>query len=282
MTPYPYTMNRNKHSDKNKPLISVVTVCYNSAHALEKTIASVTGQVYEHIEYLIIDGRSTDGTSEIIQKYRDQVDVWISEKDEGIYDAMNKAVGLATGEWINFMNAGDTFCTNRVIKDIFDKTRTLGEDVIYGKSINCYPTFRQKGTILKPEQMWKAMPMNHQAMFMKTEVLRKYRFDQHYRFAADYDLIMRLKAGHIRFIFIDQFVSMADCIDSTSMKNILKSVAERKEIATRYGSDMRIRLYYFLLTSRIRLFRVVKMMIPVSWANRLVQLRHRKTQLAVR
>lgn len=282
MTHYESAMNKNKNADKNKPLISVITVCYNSEHAIEKTIISVTGQVYEPIEYIIIDGGSTDGTNEIIQKYQDQIDVWISEKDEGIYDAMNKAIGLAKGKWINFMNAGDTFCNDQVIKDIFDKTRTLGEDVIYGKSINIYPTFKQNGTILKPDQMWKAMPFNHQAMFMKTEVLRKYRFDQKYHFAADYDLIMRLKTDNVRLIFIDQFVSMVDCIDSTSIKNVLKSIAERKEIAMRNGSALKISLYYFLLISRIRLFRFIKKMIPVSWTNRIIQLRHYKTQLAAR
>ncbi len=275
-------MNKNPNTAKNKPQVSVITVCYNSEHAIEKTLISVTGQVYENIEYIIIDGGSTDKTNEIIQKYRDQIDLWISEKDEGIYDAMNKAVALAKGEWINFMNAGDTFRDNQVIKDIFDKTRTLGEQVIYGKSINIYPTFTQKGTILKPDQMWKAMPINHQAMFMKTKVLQKYGFDQKYRFAADYDLIMRLKTDHISFIFIDQFISMVDCIDSTSVKNILQSISERKEIATRNGSNLKIRLYYFLLVSRIKLFRVVKKMIPASWTNRIVKLRHYKTQFVPR
>lgn len=273
-------MNKNPDIAKNKPLVSVVTVCYNSEHAIEKTLISVTGQIYENIEYIIVDGGSTDKTNEIIQKYRDRIDLWVSEKDEGIYDAMNKAIGLAKGEWVNFMNAGDTFSSDRVMKDIFDQTRSPREEVIYGKSINIYPTFTQNGTILNLDDMWKAMPINHQAMFVKTKLLQKYGFDQKYRFAADYDLIMRLKTDNIRFTFIDQVVSLVDCIDSTSVKNILESIAERKKIATRNGSTVKISLYYFLLTSRIKLFSIVKRLIPASWANRIIQLRHYKTQLA--
>lgn len=89
------------------PLFSVITVCYNAVNVLESTINSILLQNYKNIEYIIIDGGSSDGTLDIIRKYEDRIHYWISEPDNGIYDAMNKGIRLAGGRWINFMNAGD-------------------------------------------------------------------------------------------------------------------------------------------------------------------------------
>lgn len=94
---------------KNNPLISVVTVSYNAVGTIEQTLLSVINQTYPNIEYIIIDGGSTDGTVDIIKKYADEIVYWISEPDKGIYDAMNKGIKKANGEWINFINAGDSY-----------------------------------------------------------------------------------------------------------------------------------------------------------------------------
>lgn len=106
---------------KMNPKISVITVVYNDKEGLEKTIQSVLSQTYDNIEYIIVDGGSTDGSVDIIKKYQNRIGKWISEPDEGIYDAMNKGVGLSSGEWLNFMNAGDVFCDNKVLDCIFEK-----------------------------------------------------------------------------------------------------------------------------------------------------------------
>ena len=103
----------------NNPLITIVTVSFNAVTTIEKTILSVINQTYSNIEYIIIDGGSTDGTVEIIKKYENKISKWISEPDRGIYDAMNKGIKLAIGKWINFMNAGDCFTNNSVLENIF-------------------------------------------------------------------------------------------------------------------------------------------------------------------
>ena len=100
--------------------ITVITVCHNAAKTLEKTIKSVLNQTYPNIEYIIIDGGSTDDTVDIIKRYADRLAYWISEPDKGIYDAMNKGIEVATGEWINFMNAGDTFYEENTIDFVLE------------------------------------------------------------------------------------------------------------------------------------------------------------------
>lgn len=114
--------------------VTVVTVCYNAATVIEETILSVLSQDYQSMEYIVIDGGSTDGTVDIIKKYSDRIAYWVSEPDGGIYYAMNKAVEHATGDYVNFMNAGDTFFDSNVLKDIFYR-KLYTEDVIYGSNL---------------------------------------------------------------------------------------------------------------------------------------------------
>lgn len=102
--------------------ISIITVTYNAASFLEETILSVINQTYPNIEYIIIDGGSKDRTIDIIKKYEDKITYWISESDRGIYDAMNKGISMATGEWVNFMNAGDIFSSDAVLETVLNKS----------------------------------------------------------------------------------------------------------------------------------------------------------------
>ena len=111
--------------------ISVVTVCYNSVNTIEETMLSVLNQTYPDIEYIIIDGGSTDGTVDIIRKYAARLGYWISEPDKGIYDAMNKGIAAATGDYINFMNSGDMFASNDVLSS-FKNFVSDDPEIVYG------------------------------------------------------------------------------------------------------------------------------------------------------
>ena len=113
--------------------ISIVTVCYNAVAVIEKTIQSVLSQTYRNIEYIVIDGASTDGTIDVLKKYQTKISCFISEPDEGIYDAMNKGLKIATGEWICFMNAGDFFYDTEVLNSMhFDEYSSNLYGCLYG------------------------------------------------------------------------------------------------------------------------------------------------------
>ena len=111
--------------------VTVVTVTFNAEDCIEDTILSVINQSYKNIEYIVVDGLSTDGTLDVVRRYADRIDTWMSEKDLGIYDAMNKAIDIASGDWIVFMNAGDSFYNNDVIKDVFENVPE-GAELVYG------------------------------------------------------------------------------------------------------------------------------------------------------
>ena len=123
------------------PKVSVVTVTYNAADYVEMTLRNVVSQNYAHLEYIVIDGNSTDATMEIIGHYKEHINILVSEPDNGIYDAMNKATHLASGEWIIFMNAGDTFDNPSVLQNVFSRNiednccLIFGSLTIYDKSL---------------------------------------------------------------------------------------------------------------------------------------------------
>ena len=176
--------------------ISVITVCYNAATTIEKTIKSVINQtLFDKIEYIIIDGSSTDGTVDIVKKYQGKVTVFISEPDSGIYNAMNKGIKIATGDYIHFLNANDFYDNVDVIDEIVKVADGYKADFIIGdvilvtsdgkkeyrsnKSINAYTLFSD----------W----IYHVTLFAKTDLFRKYGyFDESYKIASDNDWIFPL------------------------------------------------------------------------------------------
>ena len=124
--------------------ITIVTVVYNDKNNIEKTINSVLNQSYNSKEYIVVDGKSTDGTLEIVKKYADQISVIVSEPDRGIYDAMNKAVDLAHNEWIIFMNSGDVFADNDTLKNVFNEPISKNISFIYSDFIVSNDSWKKK------------------------------------------------------------------------------------------------------------------------------------------
>lgn len=188
------------------PLVSIVTVSYNAVSTIEQTILSVINQTYSNIEYIIIDGGSTDGTVDVIKKYQDKVAFWVSEPDKGIYDAMNKGVKVAAGDWINFMNAGDTFVTSTIISDIFSEK--CSSDVIYGNSIYCYEGGTISVTAKNINYLSQGMIFCHQSSFVTTNLLKLHLFDSKYKFAADYDFFWKIYKLGNKFEYRQREIAM--------------------------------------------------------------------------
>ncbi len=125
-------MFNTKKFYSHKPLMSIITVVFNGEKFLEQTIQSVINQTYKNIEYIIIDGGSTDGTLDIIKKYKDKIDYWASEKDEGIYDAMNKGIKVAKGKYLAFINADDWYEDNALNHVFSAYSQNQNIDFFYG------------------------------------------------------------------------------------------------------------------------------------------------------
>jgi acetyltransferase-like isoleucine patch superfamily enzyme len=201
------TENIIKKSTENMPLITVVTVVYNGSKALEETILSVINQTYQNIEYIIVDGATTDNTLEIIKKYEDKIDYWISESDDGLYYAMNKGIDLATGEWINFMNSGDKFTSENIIEEIFFEKSYKDVNILYGDS-----TEITKSEIITKFSHGNVLLLSNGpiyrngASFVRTVVHQNNKFDiaktKKLGFALDYELIYRLFRQGFNFFYI--------------------------------------------------------------------------------
>lgn len=180
------------------PKFSVITVTYNAAAVLEDTIQSVITQTYHHVEYIIVDGGSTDGTLDIVAQYRDRIATIVSEPDKGLYDAMNKGMRLATGDYLCFLNAGDSFHEDDTLQSIAHSlTGSTLPDVIYGQTelVDSEGHFVRMRRLSAPEHLnWKSfrqgMLVCHQAFFAKRALAEPY--DLRYRFSADFDWCIRV------------------------------------------------------------------------------------------
>ena len=184
--------------------ISIITVSLNAERVIEETIRSVLTQTFQDFEYILVDGGSADGTLEIIQKYarKDSRLRYISERDDGLYDAMNKGIGLAEGEYIHFLNAGDVYKDSRVLERVEKLIRSVKRsDIYYGDILYSYPDGTEK-LRRYPASCGSALYyvtgdcINHQAVFAGKECFRNDHFDLRYRYCADRDWMMRMhKAG---------------------------------------------------------------------------------------
>lgn len=194
---------------KETPKISIVTVTYNCKDTVEKTIQNVLKQTYPNIEYIVIDGNSTDGTKEIIERYADRLAYWVSEPDKGIFDAMNKAIRIATGEWILFLNSGDYFIKPTIIDEVFKWYNDNGETLIAGGTRN----YIKEGYIdcmykASDKDVWDRPVFRHQGTFARLSIHKKYLFPTEFRIAGDYYVFMQMMLNDESFVVYDGVISL--------------------------------------------------------------------------
>lgn len=180
------------------PKFSIITVTYNAEKVLEDTIQSIVTQTYKNVEYILVDGGSTDGTLDIINKYRAHIHTVVSEPDKGLYDAMNKGIRLATGDYLCFLNASDGFHEDDTLQlMVHSISGTALPDVLYGETdiVDAEGHFVCKRRLAAPERLtWKSfkkgMLVCHQAFFARRDLVEPY--DLSYRFSADFDWCIRI------------------------------------------------------------------------------------------
>lgn len=183
-------------SPESKLKVSIITVCLNAESTIEQSIKSVISQTYKNIEYIIIDGGSTDNTLNIINKYKNQIYYFISEKDNGIYDAMNKGLSKATGDFIYFLGADDNL-TGDILTKIIPILKSNTQAIHYGQ-VELYPEGKLFGGKFNK---WKLIHKNisHQSIFYPSDIIKKNNYNNYYKITADWDLNLYLMSRNYKF-----------------------------------------------------------------------------------
>jgi glycosyltransferase involved in cell wall biosynthesis len=230
------------------PLFSIITVVRNGARTLEGTIQSVLAQSIGGLEYIIIDGGSTDGTLDIIRKYDDRIDLWVSEPDNGIYDAMNKGIAQSTGRLIGILNSDDCYEKDSLssIAGLHHAQVLDRNTVIYGDQVIIDEDLGIRTVLPGHEKYWQGMTICHQAMFVTRDVYEeKGLYDASLRFAADYDFFIRSVLRGVRFVHLPIIVVSFSNAGAT-YNNVLRSNAEALQIHRNYfGVFSKNYLYFF-------------------------------------
>lgn len=217
------------------PKVSIITVSFNSGKTIKETIESVINQAYPNIEYIIVDGNSTDNTKEIIANYKSQISKYISEKDSGIYDAMNKGLAMCTGDIIGILNSDDIYLNSNVISDVVELFINTKANIV-STSISIFKDKpeniirKYSATIWRKWMFRIAWQPPHPGFFVKKEVYQQVgNFDTKFRIAADFDFMLRCILIHKINVIKSSLVSVnmrAGGESQKSIKNIIKTNKE--------------------------------------------------------
>ena len=260
------------------PKISIITISYNAQRMIDETIRSVLEQTFTDYEYIFIDGKSNDGTVETICSYLEHFEAKgvsyrvVSEPDKGIYDAMNKGVALASGQWVLMLNAGDVLAHECVL-EVFFKDKDYSADIVYGDVVNKFVsgknTFYKRSSPLSLEKIKEGMIFCHQCVFVRNKVLKKYSFDTQYKIVADYDSFVRAYLDHVSFQYVNKVVAVYDCA-GLSTANIKEALAETMLIKRRAGfqqEDSIVSRLVFRGKNMLRVF-IQKIFPQIAFAER--------------
>jgi glycosyltransferase involved in cell wall biosynthesis len=245
-----------------EPLISVVTVCFNSINTIERTFKSILNQTYSNIEYIVVDGKSTDGTVELIKEYADHfkkrniIFKWKSEKDNGIYDAMNKGLEMTTGELIGIINSDDYYQDLALETISAEYLKDSSYDVYHGL-LNYYNSGKLSMIKGGDSSVLTHHMIEHPTCFLKKKTYEKHGFfNCKYKYVADYELLCRVKKNGGKFKLIDKVIAnfydggAGDCLDS---------VVEALKLKHEY--EFINRKTYIVCVLKLRIGRILKRMI---------------------
>ena len=261
-----------------RPLVSIITVTYNAKDFLEETFRSVWSQTYPHIEYIVVDGASTDGTRELIEANRDKIARWVSEPDKGLYDAMNKGIRMAKGELIGIVNASDYFEPDTVETVVQAFMEHPGIGIFHG-NVNMLNDDGSFFKLKKPRSndLSAGMCYYHPTCFVARSVYGQLGgYDLAFRYSADYDFLLRCQVADIPFLYIDKVLSnfRRGGVSTTSKQT---GMQEARDILVKNGfptdyADKMLRLWEHKNRKDLRLqkaYNIMKKILPASWLNQL-------------
>ena len=261
-----------KHSKKLAPKknfkLSIVTVVFNMTYELQKTIESVISQSYNDMEFIVIDGGSSKDTINIINKYKHYIDIFVSEPDDGIYDAMNKGIGLANGEWINFMNAGDVYFNQNTLKEIFENSSYANFNFIVGDTLINYPKFQKIKKVGNISEWWKGSQFIHQSTFIRSDYHKNNLYNVSAKIGADYEFFYHAIENNESFYIYKKNISIFDAGGVSDKKRILALFSNLKFLMRRKFSFKFVIFYlYRIIIEFIKA--KVKSILPNSIVSRI-------------
>jgi glycosyltransferase involved in cell wall biosynthesis len=245
-------MEQNKN--RPRPFVSIITVVFNSEKLLEETILSVIKQSYPHFEYIIVDGGSKDKTLDIIKKYDSSINKWISEKDEGLYDAMNKGLKMAIGDYVWFINSGDKIYSPNTLEKIVESTHSM-PDMIYGETEitdidgNSLGMRRHSAPkALNWKMFSRGMLVCHQSVLVRRGLSGEYNLD--YKYSSDFEWLIRAlraaKSIHNSGLTLSKFLE-----GGQTSKNRIPGLKERFRIMSKYYGLIPTILRHFAMVFKL-------------------------------
>ena len=264
--------------------VSIITVVYNDAEGLKKTFDSIIKQTGEIYECVVVDGGSKDNSVNVIKFYQREFEeqgvklTYVSEKDKGIYDAMNKGIRMAIGEWCIFMNAGDWFYSEKVLENVFEKKQYDGIGVVYGRWVTVMKDKVQEGNVFlvdeKDQEEYahlkctKKFPKigkmisSHQAVFFRTELMKERNYNIQYRIVADFEWCMYAYLNGIKFKFVDEFICKFDFGGVSSIKLYEKN---KESVAVRHSYGVQDN--WFVEKAKLFVWFVLEKLVRSFWRN---------------
>ena len=260
--------------------LSIITINYNNAVGLQRTIDSIVNQTFTDYEWIVVDGGSTDGSKEILAKYKDHFAWWCSEPDKGVYNAMNKGIAHASGEYVNFMNSGDIFATPTILDEVFSQSHDA--DILIGVMAHgSIDGWQQNIPSIPPCLRWWELykqGIGHQSEFVKRDLFKQRMFDESFRIAADWDWnAYFIAAKRAKTEFIPLIISVyEDGGISAKQKNIVaneKDIIQQRYFASLTEDDI-IELKYVDVVKQYKVSRILHILLS-RLSNRLLRYKKR-------
>jgi len=252
--------------------VSIIVVSLNTKKKFIKTINSIKNQIYKNYEIIVVDGKSNDGTVRIIKKNEFKINKFLIERDEGIYDAMNKGIKIASGEWIIFLNSGDIFFDNFVLKKV-NKLLMSNVDLLFGDTL-INNEFLYLAKAQKVSKNISNMPFCHQSVLCKSSLLKKKLFNLEYHICSDFDFILNCVLSNKRFKYYPNLISTVEAGGLSDTRRF-KAHFEYFKILTRNSNFKKSYLPFLISFSLLCLKTIIKKILPNYLNKKIIKIKYK-------